>query len=125
MHTYWRDKASRFVCHFCLCSFGSEIMLHSHLEGCLREGQKYQMPEPFAAVAKFKDFQCGVPLPFMIYCDFEAINRRVHIHSGSNTLKKTRHKAVSFCRHVCLLYPSAAYQQGPFCTEGNGAFQNF
>ena len=116
--------ASRLICHFCLCSFGSEIKLRSHLEGCLREGQRYQMPEPFAAVAKFKDFQHGVPLPFVIYCDFEVINRRVHIHSGSNTLKKMRHKPVSFAAmRVCCTH--RPHTSKPFLYRGKGCISEF
>ena len=69
-----------------------------HLKGCQREEQKYEMPEPHSFL-QFKEYQKCVPLPFVIYCDFEALNLPVHVHSSQRILTKTKHVPASFLCH--------------------------
>ena len=54
------------------------------------------MPEP-RSFLQFKEYSKCVWLPFVIYCDFEALNLPVHVHSSQCILTKTKHVPASFC----------------------------
>ena len=51
--------------------------LENHKEDCLLNGtQKIEMPPPGSKVY-FKNHQKQLPVPFIIYADFEAITKKV------------------------------------------------
>lgn len=73
-------------------------------------------------VLKFENYQKCVEHPFAIYCDFEAINCPIHIHSG-NTLKQTEHKPSSFC--AMRISSHEPHSSPPFLYRGKKCMQEF
>ena len=120
LHQHKHQK--KFFCRFCLCSFPSEERLQMHLKGCRREEQRYEMPEPHSLL-QFKEYQKCVPLPFVIYCDFEALNLPVHMHSSQRILTKTKHVPASFC--AMRVSTHAPYCTRPYLYRGEQCMEEF
>ena len=74
---YNNHKGKREYCFNCLNSFKSQEALKTHLEYCnLNECIKLNMPSPNTFI-KFDKFINGEKAPFVIYADFECLNRRI------------------------------------------------
>ena len=119
---YHRRHQKKFFCQYCLCAFASKGKLRAHTEACLREGQRFEMPPP-RTMLKFKDFQKCVEVPFVLYCDFEALNQRVHMHSSRCILKKTRHIPASFC--AMRVSTHSLYNTKPYMYRGKNCMKQF
>ena len=72
-------KCKHFFCYFCLNGFTNKKMLIKHIPLCRSHGaQKVVMPiQGHNDTVSFKDYLKQMRLPFVIYCDFETLNRRI------------------------------------------------
>ena len=63
----------------CLQHFSSERILTNHKENCIiiNGTQGITMPSGLENILKFKGFNKQLPIPFVIYADFEAITEKI------------------------------------------------
>ena len=64
---------------YCLQCFSSERILANHVNNCLTisGAQAINMPKQGENILKFNNFHKQLPVPFVIYADFEAITKKV------------------------------------------------
>ena len=77
-----RSKSCRnvtYFCDFCLHGYIREDLMLKHREFCAVNGeQKIVLPQKGVDdILKFNDFKKKMKCPFVIYCDFETVNRNV------------------------------------------------
>ena len=67
-----------FCMHYLQCFSSSDNMLKNHQENCLvyNGQQAIKMPEKGDNMLKFNNVQKQLPVPFVIYADFEAITEK-------------------------------------------------
>ena len=79
---------------FCLQCFSSESVSVKHANNCLtiNGSQAINMPKQGDNILKFNNFHKQLPVPFVIYADFEAITKKVRIQSceQSEEMKKDK-----------------------------------
>ena len=86
-----------FVCRRCLNHFTSEERLETQLKICSQKDLvKIEMKE---GTVRFKNYNRSMKVPFVIYADFEAVNKKVSETKG-RTKKHLEHKAGGFCFQV-------------------------
>ena len=67
-----------YVCHYCLHPFSSESLRTAHLPYCSPHGpQKVELVDEDNKIMKFKNYFHALRCPFAIYCDFEAILKKL------------------------------------------------
>ena len=73
-----KHKNKKHFCLRCLQPFYSEYCLEAHKEDCLiiNGTQRIEMPQPGSKV-QFNNYQNQLPVPFVIYADFEALTRKI------------------------------------------------
>ncbi|KAJ8981439.1 hypothetical protein NQ317_015641 [Molorchus minor] len=95
-------QSALFICDRCLNYFYKQIQLDKHMEECM----KILIHDLF-----FKNFKYKEPVPFIIYCDFEALLKSID-NSGneSKTERYQKHEAfaVGYFLH-CNYDPSISY----------------
>ena len=77
-------------CMYCLQHFSSEKILNNHKENCIliNGTQGITMPTNNEKILKFNGFNKQLPIPFVIYADFEAITEKIHsCQPNDKTLK--------------------------------------
>ena len=74
MYNQWKHKERKHFCVFCLQCFSSERFLENHVNNCLKINgkQAIDMPKKGENILKFNNFHKQLPVPFVIYADFEA-----------------------------------------------------
>ena len=77
---------------FCLQCFSSESILVEHASNCLtiNGSQAINMPKQGDNILKFNNFHKQLPVPFVIYADFEAIMKQVQGCEQSEEMKKDK-----------------------------------
>lgn len=118
---YYRSRRNKVhVCNFCLCIFKTKKRLETHNFYCSRDIQRYSFPKS-KSFLKFEHHNKKVPVPFVIYADFEAMNQPVIDINKTKSTKKTKHIPISFCaKRVCThdKYSSPLYlYRGQKCVE--------
>ena len=78
---------------YCLQCFSSEIILANHVNNCLtiNGAQAINMPKQGENILKFNNFHKQLPVPFVMYADFEAITKKVQ---GCKQVKKLRMRRI-------------------------------
>ena len=78
MYNFSKYKVKKHFCMHCLQSFYCEEHLNNHREDCvlLNGTQTVEMPQPGTKVY-FKNHQKQLPIPFVIYADFEVITKKI------------------------------------------------
>ena len=73
MYNQSKHKERKYFYMYCLQCFSSEPILTNHANNCLKiDGlQAINMPKEGENVLKFKNFHKQLPVPFVIYADFE------------------------------------------------------
>lgn len=94
-----------YFCPYCLQSFTKEKLLHNHQSCCSVNGaQKVVLPSDAKNVLKFNDFDKTHKVPFVIYADFECVNRKIHSCSAnletSHTTSSTKLEVYSYAYTV-------------------------
>ena len=79
MYDQTKHKAKKYFCMYCLQCFTTEIKLKNHSEICmiLNGKQAIQMPNKNNNKLRFENSHKEIPVPFVIYADFEAITEKV------------------------------------------------
>lgn len=100
-----KDGSKRFFCDRCITSnYSTEEDLDKHKEVC--EGVenaavRVEMPKNGKNILKFKNMQNKMPVPFVIYADFECIDEKILHAKPSDTKSHTtniqKHVACSYC----------------------------
>ena len=77
---------------YCLQCFSSERILANHVNNCLTVNgvQAINMPKQGENILKFNNFHKQLPVPFVIYADFEAITKKVQGCKQSEEMKKDK-----------------------------------
>ena len=79
MYNQSKHKERKHFCMYSLQCFSSETILSNHSNNCLMiYGKKaINMPKESENILKFNNFHKQLPVPFVIYADFEAITKKV------------------------------------------------
>ena len=80
MYNQTKHKERKHFCMHCLQCFSSERVLTNHKENCIQVNgtQAIKMPTKDDNILKFNNFHKQLPVPFVIYADFEAIIEKIH-----------------------------------------------
>ena len=80
MYNITKHDGKKHFCMYCLQCFSSERVLTNHKENCIQINgtQSIKMPDKDNNILKFKGFNKQLPVPFVIYADFEAITEKIH-----------------------------------------------
>ena len=79
LHRTKTTNRRAFFCPYCLQGFSRQDLLDNHIDLCCVNGeQKIILPTKGKDdILKFTDFRKKLKCPFVIYCDFETVNRDV------------------------------------------------
>ena len=94
MYNQSKHKEKKHFCMFCLQCFSSERVLAKHKSNCLTINGKQatNMPKKGENVLRFDNFHKQLPVPFIIYADFEAIMKKVQGYKQSEEMEKEKDK---------------------------------
>ena len=92
MYNQSTHKERTHLCMYCLQCFSSERVLANHVNNCLtiNGAQAINMPKQGENVLKFNNFHKQLPVPFVIYADFEAITKKVQGCKQSEEMEKDK-----------------------------------
>ena len=92
MYNQSKHKERTHLCMYCLQCFSSERVLTNHVNNCLtiNGAQAINMPKQGENVLKFNNFHKQLPVPFVIYADFEAITKKVQGCKQSEEMEKDK-----------------------------------
>ena len=92
MYNQSKHKERKHFCRYCLQCFSSERILASHVNNCLaiNGAQAINMSKQGENILKFNNFHKQLPVPFVIYADFEAITKKVQGCEQSEEMKKDK-----------------------------------
>ena len=92
MYNQTKHKNKKHFCMYCLQCFSSERILANHVNNCLtiNGAQAINMPKQGENILKFNNFHKQLPVPFVIYADFEAITKNVQGCKQSEEMKKDK-----------------------------------
>ena len=94
MYNQSKHKEKKHFCMYCLQCFSSERILANHVNNCLtiNDAQAINMPKQGENILKFNNFHKQLPVPFVIYADFEAITKKVQGCEQSEEMKNEKNK---------------------------------
>ena len=94
MYNQSKHKERKHFCMYCLQCFSSERILANHVNNCLtiNSAQAINMPKQGENILKFNNFHKQLPVPFVIYADFEAITKKVQGCEQSEEMKMKKDK---------------------------------
>ena len=86
MYDITKHEKRKHFCMYCLQHFTSERVLNNHKENCiqLNGAQAIKMPTKDDNILKFNNAHKQIPVPFVIYADFEAITEKIHGCQSNN-----------------------------------------
>ena len=92
MYNQSKHKERKHFCMYCLQCFSSEGILANHVDNCLTINgtQAINMLKQGENILKFNNFHKQLPVPFVIYADFEAITKKVQGCEQSEEMKKDK-----------------------------------
>ena len=129
MYNLSKMKTKKYFCMHCLQCFYSEYHLENHKEECLllNGTQKVEMSQPGTKVY-FKNHQKQLPVPFVIYADFEAITKKVStctpLKEKSYTQAYQKHEASGFGYKVVSHY-NQKYSKPAVIYRGDNVIEKF
>lgn len=95
-----KKEHKKFVCDFCLCSFGSQDLLDRHTEYCSKhDAVNTIFPKPRENILKFKNIQNCIECPIKVYCDFESFLTHINKMHGKTRLYQ-KDTPSAFCLYV-------------------------
>ena len=109
MYNQSKHQHRKQFCRYCLQYFSREEILHKHTPNCIiiNGKQAIEMPKKGNSV-KFNNFHKQLPVPFVIYGDFEAITQKIDScqpnDKKSYTEKYQKHIDCSFSFKVVCCY---------------------
>ena len=92
MYNQSKHKKKKHFCMFCLQCFSSKRILLKHANNCLtiNGSQPINMPKQGDNILKFNNFHKQLPVPFIIYADFESIMKKIQGCKQSEEMKKDK-----------------------------------
>ena len=92
MYNQSKHKERKHFCMYCLQCSSSERVLANHVNNCLTisGAQAINMTKQGENILKFNNFHKQLPVPFVIYADFEAITTKVQGCEQSEEMKKDK-----------------------------------
>ena len=92
MYNQSKHKEKKHFRMFCLQCFSSERVLANHVNNCstINGNQAINMPKKGENILRFNNFHKQLPVPFVIYADFEAITKRVQGCRQSEEMEKDK-----------------------------------
>ena len=89
-----KHRERKHFCMHCLQCFSSKRILANHVKKCLtiNGNQAINMPKKGENILKFNNFHKQLPVPFIIYADFEAITKKVQGCKQSDEMEKEKEK---------------------------------
>ena len=92
MYNQSKHKERKHFCMYCLQCFSSERVSANHVNNCLtiNGAQAINMPKQGENILKFNNFHKQLPVPFIIYADFEAITKKVQGCKQSEEMEKDK-----------------------------------
>ena len=124
-----KHKSKKHFCLHCLQPFYSEYDLEAHKGDCLiiNGTQRIEMPKEGSQV-QFHNYQKRLPVPFVIYADFEAITRKIDSCSPSGHKSYTqayqKHEVCGFGLKVVCYYDKK-YSKPEVLYRGENVIQKF
>ena len=124
-----KHKNKKHFCLRCLQPFYSEYDLEAHKGDCLiiNGTQRIEMPQPGSKVF-FHNYQKRLPVPFVIYADFEALTRKIDSCSPrgdkSYTQAYQKHEACGFGYKVVCHYDQK-YSKPAVIYRGENVIKKF
>ena len=94
MYNESKHKNKKHFCMYCLQCFSSESILVKHTNNCLTINgkQAINMPKKGENLLKFDNFHKQLPVPFVLYADFEAIARKIQGCRQSEEMEREKEK---------------------------------
>ena len=94
MYNQSKHKNKKHFCVYCLQCFSSERIFANHVNNCLTINgkQAINMPKKGENILRFNSFHKQLPVPFVIYADFEAITKKVQGCRQSEDMEKEKEK---------------------------------
>ena len=94
MYNQSKHKEKKHFRMFCLQCFSSESILVKHANNCLtiNGSQAINMPKQGDNILEFNNFHKQLPVPFVIYADFEAIMKKVQGCKQNEEMEKEKEK---------------------------------
>ena len=92
MYNQSKHRERKHFCMYCLQCFSSERILANNVNNCLtiNGAQAINMPKQGENILKFNNFHKQLPVPFVIYADFEAITNKVQGCEQSEEMKNEK-----------------------------------
>ena len=97
-----KNKNKKWFCRSCLQCFSSESVLIKHKENCLSINGK-QSVKLERGIIEFENYFKQIPVPFVIYADFECNVRGIESYEGSYTKKYQHHVPCTFAYKVACV----------------------
>ena len=103
------NNGKLFICKRCFWHFSKEELLDKHIEYCLNNKTAVvKMPEPDTYL-HFKNYYKQLPVPFVVYADFECFTKPMSICSpnpkDSYNYNYQKHEPSGFCFYVKGIVP--------------------
>lgn len=122
------NRYERLYCYNCMASFpaagNGELKLKQHQDefACMKQSPKtVEYPDALHAFHSYTNFRTTVPVPFVIFADFECALISVPTESscmGSYTTVQQTHMAISFgMKRVCLFDDTHTTEYRTYTTE--------
>ena len=94
MYNQSKHKERKHFCMYYLQCFSFERVLANHVNNCLtmNGAQAINMPKQGENILKSNNFHKQLPVPFVIYGDFEAITKKVQGCEQSEEMKKDKNR---------------------------------
>ena len=130
MYNQTKHKERKHFCMHCLQCFSSERVLTNHKENCIQINgtQAIKMPTKDNNILKFNGFHKQLPVPFVIYADFEAITEKIHSCQRNDNKSYTEayqnHKDCGYGYKVVCCYDDR-YTKEEEIYRGEKAVYNF
>ena len=93
-----KHKTKTYFCDRCLYGFTKEDLLIKHKEDCYginKNSTRIDMP-PEGRYIRFKNYQNQMPVPYVIYADFESIIKPKTEKAGDKSEINSEHEACGF-----------------------------
>ena len=92
MYNQSKHKERKHFCMYCLQCFSSERILANPVNNCstINSTQAINMPKQGENILKFNIFHKQLPVPFVIYADFEAITKKIQGCKQSEEMDKDK-----------------------------------
>ena len=105
-----KSREKIFICKKCFTHYTKEELLQKHIVYCSNnETVSVKMPQP-NTILHFKNYYKQLPVPFVVYADFECFTKPMHNCSpnpeDSYTYKYQKHEPSGFCLYIKGIVPN-------------------